>query len=72
MRDDACGIWSNFWSKIELYLVGKVQVDAIRARLKGAAVDSGLGRKDESEWVRDLGPVHLTSIICIINIAHWL
>ena len=28
--------------------VGKVQVDAIRARLKGVVVDSGLGRKDES------------------------
>ena len=36
--------------------VGKVQVDAIRARLKGVVVDSGLGRKDESEWGRGLRP----------------
>ena len=37
-------------------IVGKVQVDAIRARLKGVVVYSGLGRKDESEWGRDLEP----------------
>ena len=36
--------------------VGKVQVDAIRARLKGVVVNSGLGRKDESERGRDLEP----------------